>query len=52
VSQKIETLYALGGCRAVTADGAIIGSFTDTRTSSTTTTGTASVFFFHIPPVR
>ncbi|MGI8603182.1 MAG: BNR-4 repeat-containing protein [Verrucomicrobiales bacterium] len=48
VSRKIEKLYALGGFRAVTADGYVIGSFTDNLTSSTDTAGTAKVYFFRI----
>jgi hypothetical protein len=48
VSRKIESLYALGGCRAVTADGYVVGSFTDNQTSSTDAGGTARVYFFRI----
>ena len=48
VSGKIEKLYALGGCRSVTSDGYIIGSFTDNLTSSTEAAGTAKVYFFRI----
>ena len=52
VSRKFEALYALGGCRAVTADDSIIGSFTDTLSTSTTAGGSAKVYFFRIPGVR
>jgi hypothetical protein len=48
ISGKIERLYALGGCRDVTAGGFIIGSFTDNLASSTDAGGTARVCFFRI----
>ncbi len=33
ISETVESLYALGGCRAVTADGFVIGSFTSASTT-------------------
>jgi hypothetical protein len=44
LSDKVDAIYALGGCRDVTADGAIIGSFT----SNAEATG-SRVFFLRIP---
>jgi Neuraminidase (sialidase) len=43
VSEKTFTLYAIGGCREITADGYIIGSFTDTSPGSD-----PRVYFFKI----
>jgi hypothetical protein len=43
VSEKTFTLYAIGGCREITSDGYIIGSFTDTSPGSD-----PRVYFFKI----
>lgn len=42
LSEQTFTLYAIGGCRELTADGDIIGSFTDQGSSP------ARVYFFKI----
>jgi len=44
VSDVLINPYAIGGCRKVTADGWIIGSFTDQ-----TPEGGGKVYFFRIP---
>jgi len=44
VSEKVTNPYAIGGCREVTTDGWIIGSFTDQMP-----TNGAKVYFFRIP---
>ena len=49
VSRKVEGLYAVGGCPRVTAEGFVIGSFTEALPSSTDATSTAKVHFFRIP---
>lgn len=40
--------YSIGGCREITADGYIIGSFTDRVQSSAGPTGKCPVYFFKI----
>ena len=45
VSETVINPYAIGGCREVTADGWIIGSFTD----QISTNGSGKVYFFRIP---
>jgi hypothetical protein len=45
ISEKLDGLYALGGCRAVTADGYITGSYTQ----SPSTGGGSKVYFLRIP---
>ncbi|MEO6437399.1 MAG: BNR-4 repeat-containing protein, partial [Tepidisphaeraceae bacterium] len=45
VSDKLEGLYAVGGCRDVSVDGLVIGSFT----STTNPGGVSKVYFFRIP---
>ena len=47
LSEPLDGLYALGGCRAVTADGFIIGSFTQ----SPSTGGGSKVYFLRIATV-
>ncbi|MDQ3438929.1 MAG: BNR repeat-containing protein [Planctomycetota bacterium] len=44
LSEPLDGLYALGGCRAVTADGFVIGSFTQ----SPSTGGGSKVYFLRI----
>ena len=45
LSEPLDGLYALGGSRAVTADGFVIGSFTQ----SPSTGGGSKVYFLRIP---
>ena len=45
LSEKLDGLYALGGARAVTADGSIIGSFTLAPPAG----GGVKVYFLRIP---
>ena len=47
-SEKTFNIYSLGGCRRVTDDGYIIGSFTDQAGSNLTTERKSSVYFFKI----
>ena len=47
VSDVVINPYAIGGCREATADGWIIGSFTDQ-----TPEGGGKVYFFRIPAAR
>jgi len=47
VSEKVEHLYAVGGCREVTRDGFVIGSFT--TASNTDGRGVSKVYFLRIP---
>lgn len=51
-SEKIEKMYALGGCRDVNTDGAIIGSVTSSLSSNLDPGGGSKVFFFKIPAAR
>ena len=46
--KKYDRMYALGGCRAVTADGHIIGSFTDSLASPAESVSTSRVHFIKI----
>ena len=46
---RFEKMYALGGCRAVTPDGFIIGSFTDSLASPAESVSTSKVYFVKIP---
>ncbi len=50
ISERIESLYAVGGARSVTADGCVIGSLTSAAT--TQSGATAQVYFFRIPAVK
>ena len=45
LSEPLDGLYALGGSRAVTTDGFVIGSFTQ----SPSTGGGSKVYFLRIP---
>jgi hypothetical protein len=46
VSDTAYSLYAVGGCREVTEDGWIIGSFTDSREQPPQRVGQSHVYFF------
>ncbi len=48
VSPPVENPYAIGGCRAVTPDGWIIGSFTEAIAPSKKPVGKSNVQFFRI----
>lgn len=48
VSQERFNLYSIGGCRELTADGHIIGTFTDQQASPQNTAGVSRVYFFKI----
>lgn len=48
VSEPVGNPYSVGGCRDVTADSRIIGSFTATSGSNVTTDHTSKVYFFRI----
>ena len=48
-SEKIFSAYAVGGCRRTTTDGAVIGSFTETRPPAAPDSS-PKVHFFHIIP--
>jgi len=41
--------YSVGGCRTVTPDGCIIGSFTDQSGNNTIPDRQSRVYFFRIP---
>ncbi len=47
ISDKAYRPYSIGGCRSVTADGYIIGSFTD-QASPDSVSGKSTVYFFRI----
>ena len=47
-SEDVFKIYAIGGCRRVTENGDIIGTFTDFRTSESNEPH-SKVFFFRIP---
>lgn len=47
-TQETFRLYAIGGCRAVTSDGYIIGTFTDQAGENPTNSQQSRVFFFRI----
>jgi hypothetical protein len=44
----MDGLYAVGGCRDVTPDGKIIGSFTVTQSTAANATSASNVYFFQI----
>jgi hypothetical protein len=48
VSPEITNSYSIGGARELTADGHIIGSFTDQLASTSEPTDSAHVYFFRI----
>lgn len=48
VSPPVGNPYSIGGCRQVTPDGSIIGSFTDQTTSTTVAQDGAKVYFIRI----
>src|SRR5438128_969485 len=48
VSPLVTNPYSIGGCREVTADGWLIGSFTDQIASTTDSGGGSKVYFFRI----
>ncbi len=47
-SKRSFNAYSIGGCRHVTDDGYIIGSFTDQKGSTLTTQRSSKVYFFRI----
>jgi len=47
-SDRTFNVYSIGGCRHVTDDGHIIGSFTDSQSSNQATAHNSSVYFFKI----
>jgi len=49
-SQETLSLYAIGGARAVTPSGEIIGTFTDSVSETPSSTRKPRVFFFRIAP--
>jgi hypothetical protein len=48
VSQTLTSAYSIGGCREVTPDGYVIGSFTEQMPAPTITNATSKVYFFKI----
>jgi len=48
VSEPVANPYAIGGCREVTADGWIIGSFTDQAAATDGSGDRSKVYFFRI----
>jgi len=48
VSAPVTNPYAIGGCREITSDGFIIGSFTDQIPAMTNTNARPKVYFFKI----
>lgn len=48
VGPPMASMYAIGGCREVTSDGWIIGSFTEQVDATTDAGSTAKVHFFRI----
>ncbi len=48
VSQPMANPYAIGGCREVTADGWVIGSFTDQAAATDGSGDRSKVYFFRI----
>ncbi len=48
VSDKTYRPYSIGGCRELTADGYLIGSFTNQSASPAEVSGKCSVYFFRI----
>ena len=47
-SEQQYHVYSLGGCRRVTPDGYIIGSFTDQSGSNNALARTSKVYFFKL----
>ena len=47
-SESTFNVYSLGGCRQITDDGFIVGSFTDTQGTDQTTEQKPKVYFFKI----
>jgi hypothetical protein len=48
VSDAVTNPYSIGGCRVVSKDGYILGSFTDQIAPNTDTGGGSKVYFFRI----
>ncbi len=48
VSDPVRNTYAIGGCREVTRDGYVIGSFTEPGAATADTNGHSKVYFFKI----
>ena len=48
LSEDAYTTYSIGGCRELTADGFVIGSFTDRLASPQDTGGQSHVYFFKV----
>lgn len=46
--EKVQGIYALGGCRAVTPDGSVIGSFTAAGASPAESVSTSKIYFLKI----
>ncbi len=44
--EQLFAPYAIGGCRAITSDGYVIGSFTQSSASTSDTSGKCPVYFF------
>jgi len=47
-TEKVFSLYSIGGCREILDDGAIIGTFTDQAGSNLTPDRKSKVYFFRI----
>ncbi len=52
VSRPVENPYSIGGCRSVTQDGFIIGTFTEQVASTADVSGRCPVQFFRIRAAR
>jgi hypothetical protein len=48
VSQNVTSAYSIGGCREVTRNGYVIGSFTEQMPATNITNATSKVYFFKI----
>jgi len=48
IGQPVQNPYSIGGCREITADGFIVGSFTDSIGSTADQGGGSKVYFFRI----
>lgn len=48
VSEPVRSPYSIGGCRAVTSDGWVIGSFTDSGAAADGSGEGSKVYFFRI----
>lgn len=48
VSQSLTNPYSIGGCREITRDGCVIGSFTDQGATAKAPRGDSRVYFFKI----